>query len=102
MARLVLVFALVAALPALGPSREARANPVECGANAFTYVEVDKKPPGKRRRGPVVVRPDFVCADLIEVRPRQIDSIEVTVDPRGELPTDPSFRGAPKVRARSP
>ena len=47
-----------------------------CGGNANTFAEVVE---GSRGRGPVVVRPDSLCADLAETRPPASVPIDVHV-----------------------
>jgi hypothetical protein len=79
------IFALVVLVPAV-----AVANTVECGANSFSYAEVDARPQGKSVRGPVVSYPDSLCADLIERRQNQIESLQIVVDPRSGSQVEPS------------
>lgn len=78
MTRLALTIAAlcVAAVPA-------SADTIGCGGNATSYAEVDEHPPGHRQRGPVMAVPDTLCADLVERRPRSIDSLNITIDPYG-------------------
>ncbi len=65
----------------------AQANTIDCGGNSYSYAEVVSAPrqkaakgrpaPAMRRQGPVEVMPDSLCADLIERRRNQIDTLDV-------------------------
>jgi hypothetical protein len=37
------------------------------------------RPPGAREQGPIVSVPETLCADLIEIRPRGVDSLSVHI-----------------------
>ena len=69
----------LAAVLALASPAAALANAVDCGDNAFTYAEVVEAKPGMRAKGPIGSVPDSLCADLIEERRHQIDSLHVSV-----------------------
>jgi len=84
-----LIFAL---LTAGSLASEARANTIPCGGNSYSYGEVVPAHRGKARRGPIEAVPDSLCADLIETRPRAIESLQLTLDPR----TQPARPSAPK------
>jgi hypothetical protein len=60
----------------------AGANTIGCGGNSVSYAEVAPRHGGKPRRGPIQVLPHSLCADLIEDRPSEIESLQVTIDPR--------------------
>ena len=72
----ILLSALLMALPA-------GANTVACGGNSHSYAEIVEGRGPHRRPAPLEVMPDSLCADLIEVRRREIDSIELMIDPGG-------------------
>lgn len=76
MIRLLPILALVLA------TFPAAANTLDCGDNAFSKGEVVTRPPGIRARGPITSVPDSLCADLIEDRPRTIESLSVHVGGR--------------------
>jgi len=59
-------------------------NTVGCGGNAYSHAEVVRERRGKPLRGPLVAAPDTLCGDLIETRPREIDSLNIYVDPRSQ------------------
>jgi len=61
---------------------EGRANTVDCGGNSFSFAEV-MPPRARPRNEPIRVGPDSLCADLIEVRRREIDSIELMINSEG-------------------
>ncbi|HEY8383359.1 MAG TPA: hypothetical protein VIL09_14520 [Microvirga sp.] len=86
----------------LALARPASANPVECaGLNAFSHAEVVEgrsalvkdHPEGRPRGGPIEVVPDSLCPDIVEVRPRAIESLSIMLDQRPE-------GGASKERQR--
>ncbi len=56
---------------------KAQANPADCGGNAETFADVVHSRPGQRQRGPVMVRPETLCADIIEANPRRSDPLNV-------------------------
>jgi hypothetical protein len=60
----------------------AGANTIGCGGNSVSYAEVAPRHAGKPRRGPIQVLPHSLCADLIEDRTSEIESLQVTIDPR--------------------
>ena len=73
------------------------ANTVECGGNAFSYVEVVER--ARPQRGPLIVMPDTLCADLIERRRNGVEHLSVHVGwppqplaPAGAEPRSPSNR----------
>jgi hypothetical protein len=74
--------ALVLLLPLLALPEHAMANTIGCGGNTFSYAEVVEARQGRHRAGPIEVMPDSVCADLIELRRRQIESLNIVIDPR--------------------
>lgn len=76
MIRLPLSALVLLATPAFFAAPSA-ANTVGCGANAFSHAEVVKRTPGVRARGPLTSVPDTLCADLIEDRPRPLESLSV-------------------------
>jgi hypothetical protein len=57
----------------------AAATAVGCGGNARSTVEVVRARPDQRRRGPIVVLPQTLCADLIEDRAPGIRGIDVNI-----------------------
>ena len=80
MTRLLPVLAVVLA------ASPAAANTVGCGDNAFSHAEVVKRPAGARAGGPLTSVPDTLCADLIEDRPRPVESLSVHIGPEGARP----------------
>ena len=84
MMRFAAILALVlAAFPAA-------ANTVGCGDNAFSRAEVVSRPPNTRARGPITSVPDQLCADLIEDRPRPVESLSVHIgEANGPRPSRP-------------
>jgi hypothetical protein len=71
----------------------ASANTVDCGGNSFSYAEVGRAPRGQVHRGPIVVVPDSLCADLIERRRRPAPPLDIVIDPRsGTAAPSPSIR----------
>jgi hypothetical protein len=84
MIRLPLTLVLVATPVLL--ATPAAANTVGCGDNAFSHADVVTRAPGVRARGPVTSVPDQLCADLIEDRPRSVDSLSVHIGPEGARP----------------
>jgi hypothetical protein len=90
MKRLLIVLSLPMAASA------AEANTLGCGDNAYTYAEVVTRPPGVRARGPIVSMPESLCADLIEARPRGVDSLSVHIgEPRSPIGGSVGKSGAP-------
>jgi hypothetical protein len=71
---------------------DAGANTVGCGGNSVSYAEVARPRAGARaraRHAPLQALPDSLCADLVEERPRQIESLHLSIDPRAtQQPTD--------------
>lgn len=55
----------------------------DCGGDAYTFAEVVPAQPGARRREPIMVLPDTLCADLAGSPGARIDSLTVVVEPRG-------------------
>ena len=97
----------LAALLALAAPGAALANSPGCGENAFTYAEVVEAKPGGRT-GPLVSVPDSLCADLVEDRPRQINSLNLTIGDPGSAPASPTQglrrdgSAQPNLRSRRP
>jgi hypothetical protein len=54
----------------------------DCGGDAHTFAEVVPAQRGQRQRGPIMVLPDTLCADLAGSPGTRIDSLNVFVDPR--------------------
>src|SRR3954453_7665095 len=80
----------LAALLALAAPGAALGNSPGCGENAFTYAEVVEAKPATRRAGPIASVPDSLCADLIEDRPRPINSLTLTIGDSGDTPASPT------------
>jgi hypothetical protein len=74
-------FALPFAAFAFVGTPAAFAAPTACGGNSASFAEV-RPPSRKAKRGPIVVVPDSLCADLIEDRRGAVRSIDVMIDPR--------------------
>ena len=55
----------------------------DCGGDAYTFAEVVPARPGIRRKGPIMVLPDTLCADLAASPNARIESLNVFIDPRG-------------------
>jgi hypothetical protein len=72
----------------------APANTVDCGGNSFSYGEVAAGGRGGSHRGPIEVMPDSLCADLIEIRRQEIDSLNLTIERRANPEPSPG-RPAP-------
>jgi hypothetical protein len=70
----------------------AGANTVACGGNSHSYAEIVAGRGPHRRPASLEVMPDSLCADLIEVRRREIDSIELMIDSGGSR--DPETEGS--------
>jgi len=87
--RLLPLLALVLLAP------PAAANTQDCGGNAYSHAGVVSRPPGVRARGPVTSVPDSLCADLVEDRPRPIESLGVHIGPDGAGVPMPLPRRAP-------
>jgi hypothetical protein len=79
----------------------AQANTVECGGNSFSYGEVVQQHRGRARKGVVEAIPDSLCADLIEIRPREIESLHLTIDPRARTDRPPAGTATP-IQGLSP
>jgi hypothetical protein len=62
----------------------AHANTLGCGGNSVSYAEVAPRHGGTPRKGPIQVLPDSVCADLVEERRPDIESLHLTIDPQTE------------------
>jgi hypothetical protein len=98
----------LAALLALAAPGAALANSPGCGENAFSYAEVVEAKPAARKTGPLVSVPDSLCADLVEDRPRQINSLNLTIGDPGRTPTSlmqalrPDGSAQPNLRSRHP
>ena len=98
----------LAALLALAAPGAALANSPGCGENAFTYAEVVEAKPAAGRGGPLVSVPDSLCADLVDDRPRQINSLNLTIGYPGTAPASsihqPRRDGSaqPNLRSRRP
>ena len=87
---------LALSLGLVAPS--ALANTVGCGDNAFTYAEVVEAKRGVRTKGPLTSVPDTLCADLIEDRPRQIESLSIQI---GDGPfSSPTIQGPARSAPR--
>jgi hypothetical protein len=71
----------ILALALLAAPLTAGANTVACGGNSSSHAEVIGKHRAHRRPAPLEVMSDSLCADLIEVRRREIDAIEIMVEP---------------------
>jgi hypothetical protein len=85
----------------------AQANTVGCGDNAYSFAEVVSRPRGARERGPLVSVPDSLCADLIETRPRQIESLSIHIGDqprfdRAAPEASPAASKAPPVAPPAP
>ncbi len=72
----------VAILPLVLAASAAGANTVGCGDNAFSRAEVVSRAPNARAGGPVTTVPESLCAELIEDRPRSIESLSVHIGER--------------------
>jgi hypothetical protein len=90
---MVLRLLALAVLVVMGSPR-ASANTVDCGGNSFSYAEVRRAPRGQMHKGPIVVIPDSLCADLIEHRRGAIQSLDIVIDPRSGTPTPSRPHGA--------
>src|SRR5436305_11553468 len=84
------------------------ANVLDCGENAISSARVVEGKPS--RRGPIVVVPSSLCADLVEDHARQID-LSVTIGaptpgaqaaPSTTAPLQRSQPRLPKASARDP
>lgn len=73
----------------------AGANPVECGGNAYSWTEVIEGRGRRARDVPYVAAPDTYCPNIIEHRPRRIDSIGVHVGDDGLPPSYPGGEPSP-------
>jgi len=68
----------------------AQANTIDCGGNSYSFAEVvtaprakaskGGSPPAVRRRGPIEVMPDSLCADLIEHRRQAFEPTQMDVE----------------------
>ena len=56
----------------------------DCGGDAYSVAEVVPPQRGARRRWPIMVVPDTLCADLASSPARKIESLNIYVDRRGE------------------
>ena len=98
----------LAALLALAAPGAALATSPGCGENAFTYAEVVEGNSGARHTGPIMSVPDSLCADLVDDRPRQINSLNLTVGDPGGTPASPTQglrrdgSAQPNLRPRRP
>ena len=93
----------VAAFLTIAVPVAALANSRDCGDNAFTHAEVVEAKPGLRAKGPITSIPDSLCADLIEDRPAQVDSLHVSVGDGGAVGGARAPAQAPQQKApRSP
>ena len=88
------LLALTAALTLAAPIAST-ANTVGCGENAFTHAEVVGAKPGLRAKGPITSIPDSLCADVIEDRRGQLDSLHVSVGDSGAIRAGRSSTQAP-------
>jgi hypothetical protein len=66
----------------------AQANTDDCGGNSFSSVEIAGGR-GEPHRGPIEVIPDSLCADLIETRRQEIDSLNLTIERRAKPEPSP-------------
>ena len=70
----------------VGPTVGAHANTLGCGGNSFSYAEVTARHRGTPRKGPIQVQPDSLCADLVEERRPDIESLHLSIDPQAQPP----------------
>ncbi len=61
----------------------------DCGGDAYTFAEVVPARPGIRRKGPIMVLPDTLCADLAASPNARIDSLNIVIDPRNSAEERP-------------
>ena len=55
----------------------------DCGGDAYTYAEIVPAQRGRGLKGPIMVLPDTLCADLAASPNARIESLNVFIDPRG-------------------
>jgi hypothetical protein len=91
--RSISTLVILAAL-CFGPAGASQANTIRCGGNSVSYAEVLPRQQGRPRKGPIQALPDTLCADLIEVRRPQVESLQVTIDPRAA--PDPRAAQSPR------
>jgi hypothetical protein len=77
----------------LAVSIPTRANTVACGGNSYSYAEIVESHRAHRRAAPLEVVPDSLCADLIEDRRHEIESLEFTIEPGAPPDTEGGVPG---------
>jgi hypothetical protein len=74
----------------------------DCGGDAYSFAEVVSPKSGTRQRGPLVVVPETLCADLAGRQGYRIESLSTYVDRRGDGAGQPPPTGAARRRIGRP